>query len=532
MSPRPLRRLVAVLPLAWAALTLAAARGQAQPADETERAAEPGDDGEAERAGPPTFDPRAIYAVPLGDSPRRGPASAPITVVEFSDFSCPYCNRAQATVEQLERLYPGQIRFVFRHRPLDLDLTLAAEAAAAAGLQGRFWPMHDRLFAVHGQVDRAAVELHAAQLGLDLARFRADLDGGRARAVVQADIVDGDRLGLTGTPTFFVNGRAVIGARGLSLFGLLFADELARAQRVAATGPADLYAALVADGRARADVVAPPRLARELDPDATYRVGTGLPGHSDGPDDALVTVVVWTDYECPFCARLEPTLVRLRRERPADVRVVIRHMPLTGHDGSDLAAEAAVEAGRVGALWAFHQAVFAAGGPLGRDALVELGVGAGVDRATLAAALDDHRHRDVVMADAAAGAALGASGTPTMFVNGQPLVGAVPFEQLLAVVDAKLAGARALVEQGVPAGDVYAFVTRTAVADEIGDPRRRPRSMSIAAFELGPVDREAAVLAACQAGDGDGARVVVGSMRGPRRDRVRTWCRDRGVELP
>jgi protein-disulfide isomerase len=167
-------------------------------------------------AQPRGFDPDAIYAVPLGDSPRRGPGDALITVVEFSDFSCRFCQRSQAVLEQLERLYPGQNRWVFRHFPLDEDDgTLPAEAAVAAAAQGRFWPMHDRLFAVRGQVDRAAVELYATELGLDLARFRADLDSGIARETALRDWKDGLRLGVSGTPAFFINGRAVNGARSL-----------------------------------------------------------------------------------------------------------------------------------------------------------------------------------------------------------------------------------------------------------------------------------------------------------------------------
>ncbi len=521
MSLGDLRRVFAVALLACAALVALPTRPAAAQLDDSDDA-----------STRPGFDPTAVYAVPLGDAPRRGPAAAPITIVEFSDFACQYCNRAQATLAQLDRLYPGQIRWVFRHHPLDLDLTLAAEAAAAAGLQGRFWPMHDRLFAVHGQVDRAAVELHASQLGLDLARFRADLDSGRARAVVQADLVDGDRLGMTGTPTFFVNGRAVNGARGLSLFALLLADELARARAVARTHPPDLYAALIADGRVRADVVDPPKLQRELDVDRTYRVGLGLPGQSDGPDDALVTIVVWSDFECPFCARLAPTLTRLRHERPDDVRVVLRHLPLPNHADSDLAAEAAVEAGRTGKMWPLHDLLFGFAGPLTRPVILDLAAQAGLDPAAIAAALDDHRHRDAVMADGAAGSALGTTGTPTMFVNGRPLVGAVAYEQLLAVVDAQLDSARALVAQGVPPGDVYGFLTRGAADEEVGDPRRLPRPTSIAAIELGPVEREAAVLAACQAGDGASAKDLGRGLRGPHLELARALCADRGVDLP
>ncbi len=476
------------------------------------------------------FDPTAVYEVPLGDSPRRGPADAAITVVEFSDFGCQYCERAQATVEQLERLYPGAVRWVFRHRPLALDQTLAAEATAAAALQGRFWPMHDRMFAVRGKVDRAAVELAAGQLGLDLARFRADLDSGRARALVLADGADGDRLGLAGTPTFFVNCRAVVGARGLALFAMLFADEQARADRVAGGRPPDLYQALIAGGRARADVPQPERLQRKLAYDQTYRIGLGLPGHVDGPADALVTIVVWSDLECPYCARLAPTLARLRRERARDVRVVFRHLPLPGHDGADLAAEAAVEAARAGKLWPFTDGLFAHQGPLTREVLLTTAAAVGVDRAAVAAALDDHRHRDLVLADGAAGAALGITGTPTIFLNGQPTFGALGYDALVDLVDGKLAGARALVDSGVAPADVYRVITGGASEHEPGDPRGLPRPRD--GGELAPAEREAAVLAACRSGAADEARALAAGLGAARRDVLRAHCGDRGVDLP
>ncbi|MBZ0234708.1 MAG: thioredoxin domain-containing protein, partial [Deltaproteobacteria bacterium] len=400
-------------------------------------------------AQPRGFDPDAVYAVPLADSERRGPDDALLTIVEFSDFGCRFCVRAQHTLEQVERLYPGQVRWVFRHFPLDEDEgTLAAEAAVAAANQGRFWPMHDRLFAVRGQVDRAAVELYAAELGLDLTRFRHDLDSGAAKKVVLRDWRDGVRLGISGTPAFFVNGRALHGARPLSAFSRVVAQELARAREAAAKQPADLYAALVAEGRTTADVADPEPEMIELDPMTVYRIGLGLPGHAAGPSDALVTVVVFSDFECPYCARMVPTIHKLRKERP-DVRVVYRHMPLAGHAGADLAAEAAVVAGRAGKFWAFHDQVFARiGTPLTRAVLLAAGADAGLDREELAAALDDHRYRDLVLAEAGAAGALGATGTPTMFVNGMPVAGAVPYGQLTLVIDAQLVAARDLVVRG------------------------------------------------------------------------------------
>ncbi len=481
-------------------------------------------------AQPRGFDPDAVYAVPLADSARRGPDDALLTIVEFSDFGCRYCIRAQHTLEQLERLYPGQVRWVFRHFPLDEDEgTLAAEAAVAATNQGKFWPMHDRLFAVRGQVDRAAVELYAAELGLDLTRFRHDLDSGAARKVVLRDWQDGVRLGISGTPAFFVNGRALHGARPLAAFSRVVIQELKRARDAAAARPADLYSALVADGRTTADIEDPEPEPIELDPMQIYRIGLGLPGHAAGPADALVTVVVFSDFECPYCARMVPTIHRLRKERP-DVRVVYRHMPLTSHDGADLAAEAAVVAGRAGKFWAFHDQIFAKmGTPLTRAVVLDAGKAVGLDRKELAAALDDHRYRDLVLAEAGAAGALGASGTPTLFVNGMPIAGAVPYEQLSLVIDAQLVAARDLVARGVPQEDVYGVIGLAAGASETGDPRRLPRPTSFGHIEMGPVEREAAIVSACRAGEGDEAKALAQAGGGAR---ARAVCGDLGVDLP
>jgi protein-disulfide isomerase len=156
--------------------------------------------------GSPSFDPGTVYQVPIGGAPSEGPADAPITIVAWSDYACGYCNAVQGTLDRLDRLYPGQIRWVHRVLPLDEDNTLAAQAVLAAAAQGRFAPMHARMFALHGHVDRADVELIARELGLDMLQLRAALDAGTYRAQIARDVADARRLGVTGTPTFFVNG--------------------------------------------------------------------------------------------------------------------------------------------------------------------------------------------------------------------------------------------------------------------------------------------------------------------------------------
>ncbi|MBK9033774.1 MAG: thioredoxin domain-containing protein [Myxococcales bacterium] len=481
-------------------------------------------------AAGPGFDPDAIYAVTLDDAPRRGPADAPVTIVEFSDFACGYCNRAQGVLRHLERQYPGQIRWVFRTLPLDEDTgTLASEAALAAARQGRFWPMHDRLFAVHGRVDRAAVELIAVDLGLDLARFRDELDSGRARAAVLADLAVGRGLGITGTPAFFINGRAIAGAAPLSTFLRVVGEELVRSRDLGGAG--DRYAQLTAGGRTVADSGAPPPQAAVLSEQDSYRIGLGLPGHRRGPDDAAVTIVVWSDFLCPYCANQAPILDGLVAAHPRDVRLVYRHLPLIMHVGAELAAEAAVEAGRQGKFWAFHDQLFAASkGGLPRDVLLERGKLAGLDVAALAAALADHRHRDVVAADAAAALSLGANGTPTLFVNGRALPGMVDRDELESVIAVELERARSLVARGVAAGDVYGVIGLGADHVEHGDPRQLARTGL--RIEPGTVERARMVIAACRARDRDDARALAARLRGPEAALAQGVCADRGIDLP
>ncbi len=139
----------------------------------------------------------------------RGPANAPLTLVEYGDFQCSTCRRAEPVVrELLERLGP-QIRLVFRHFPLTQshpDALHAAEAAEAAGAQGAFWEMHDRLFERQFALQDANLVEHAAELGLDAAKVAAELEARTWEARVREDISSGARSGVNGTPTFFFNG--------------------------------------------------------------------------------------------------------------------------------------------------------------------------------------------------------------------------------------------------------------------------------------------------------------------------------------
>jgi protein-disulfide isomerase len=162
--------------------------------------------------------------------PARGPINAPIEIIEFSDFQCPFCLRANPIVTQVLNTYGDRIRFVYRHYPLPNhpNARPAAEASQCANEQGKFWPYHDKLFASEGRLDDADLRRSAAEVGLDPAKFSACLDGHRFKADVDDDIAAGDEAGVSGTPAFFINGRVLTGAQPFDAFKRVIDDELAR----------------------------------------------------------------------------------------------------------------------------------------------------------------------------------------------------------------------------------------------------------------------------------------------------------------
>lgn len=162
--------------------------------------------------------------------PARGPADAPVTIVEFSDYQCPFCRRAEPTVQEVLKRYEGKVRFVFRHFPLDRihpQARGASEAAACADQQGKFWEYHEGLFAENAQLDRPGLDALAEKSGLDAAAFKACMDEGRTKDLVQKDLEAGTAAGVSGTPAFFINGIPLRGALPAADFQRVIDEELA-----------------------------------------------------------------------------------------------------------------------------------------------------------------------------------------------------------------------------------------------------------------------------------------------------------------
>jgi protein-disulfide isomerase len=359
--------------------------------------------------------------------PFKGDPEAGVVIVEFSSYQCPFCAR------YFERTYPtlmaeyvetGLVTYIFREYPLPTQpqSPLAAEAAGCAGeVAGApaYWEMHDRLFEGQqewsGRADaREIFKRYAAEQGVDQRAFDACLDSGAMTGRVRTDAQEGSTRGVTGTPTFFINGRALVGAQPYEAFQQVIDAELAGET---------LSAGRVEDAPALGPT-----------PAAIAPVG---PERILGAPDAPVTIVEFSDYQCPFCARYATqTWPQLKAEfvDTGRVRYIFKDFPIAQlHPKAAKAHEAARCAGEKGAYWQMHDLLFAgqADWPAEPDpsaALKAYAVELGLDAPGYANCLDSGRYADEVAAEVAEGARLGVSGTPTFFIDGYPIVGAQPYE--------------------------------------------------------------------------------------------------------
>ncbi len=416
-------------------------------------------------------------AVPVYTSDASlGNRDALVTLVEFSDLECPFCSRASTTVDALREAYgPDELRVVWKHYPLPFHKHAKPLSEAGAGvleLGGplAFFRYQRAVFDSQGRVregggfDDSSARRFAEAVGIDGSVIEAGLRDGRWTGVVERDIALGRRVGVNGTPAFFVNGVKLEGAQPLSRFKEVVTDELAKAKELVAKGtPRDrVYVTASKIGFA-----APKPDEDEGDEPVDTTVWNVPVDKSPalGPVNALVTVVEYSDFQCPFCKRVEPVLQRLRREYPSKVRIVWKDMPLPFHDralpSAMLAREARAQKGDAG-FWDVHDRLFDSQGHLDDADLLSIAKSAGLDENKVKRALAQKTHEKGVIADQDAGDDVGASGTPHFFVNGQRLVGSQPYEKFKALVDAELVKAEALVTRGTPASQVYAEIMKGA----------------------------------------------------------------------
>ncbi|MDD9952848.1 MAG: thioredoxin domain-containing protein [Candidatus Woesearchaeota archaeon] len=361
------------------------------------------------------------YLVGKGDfSMNTGSAAkGDLTVIEYSDFECPFCTRAAPTVKQLMEAYPD-VTVTYKHFPLEsihpnaFGAAVASECVRNEGGEDAFWTYHDTLFANQRALDTASLKQYAQNQGLDISSC---LDNQETAATVREHMQEAQARGVRGTPSFWVGDELVVGAVP---FEQLKAKVDEKLSGVAAPAPAPTPSAPAAPA-ARVDVA-----------DGSFVMGD---------NDASVTLVEFTDYQCPFCKRAHDQSVKQVISEYVDtgkVRYSVRHFPLGFHQHAQKASEAAECVGREGGadkFWAYHDVLFVNQAALDVPSLKQYADDMGVD---IDSCLDDGDFEAKVKADFTAGQQAGVSGTPSFFINGKNIVGAQPFTAFQAAIDEEL----------------------------------------------------------------------------------------------
>lgn len=384
--------------------------------------------------------------------PSIGPPDAPVVMMVFSDFECPFCARFTGTILKAIDAFGDDVRVVFKHYPLSFHHRAkpTAEAAATVFAQGgalAFFRFHDAAFEHQDALTRAAYVDFARSAGLtDVDAFTRALDRREGRAKVRADVELGGRLGVSGTPHTFVNGRPISGARGFEEVAAIIQTELAQAK---ARGRD------VACERLRKHAVLRP-IVPTPGPER-FRVALG-DAPQRGRADAKVTLTLFSDFQCTHCKEAEAPIAEVARKYGDDVRVVWKDFPLAFHPMSRKAAWLAREARAKGGADAFfraHGLLFAASPSFDDDALVKIGVTLGIPEARSREVLAKKVHDDGVQADVDQGDDLDVAGTPTLFVNGRKVVGARQADELIELIDDELDAVDAMLARGVARERVY-----------------------------------------------------------------------------
>jgi protein-disulfide isomerase len=325
-------------------------------------------------------------------------------IVIFSDFQCPFCKQFSGPVRELmtKGVEGVKTNVTFKNFPLGFhpDAQLAAQAAMAAKEQGKFWEMHDLLFANQPAIKRNDVLAYAQKLGLDMNRFRKDLDSDRLKQLIAADQAEGTKLGVSGTPTFFINGKLHSGTTSFAELKQLIGGE----QRT---------------GWAMAEI--------------TDRM------MSQGPEGAPITLEFYADLESPVSRPAMAVIQQVVDRYPTEIRLQFRNFPLSFHPQAPMAHEAAIDAAREGHFWDFANYILDHQESIREQDLISYAGQLGLDEAKFAETLRQRRYSARVDADLAGGAKRGIRGSPVIFVNERRIDGVPSLEQLTQYVEAALA---------------------------------------------------------------------------------------------
>ncbi|MBU1219181.1 thioredoxin domain-containing protein [Myxococcota bacterium] len=450
---------------------------------------------------------RVNFKIPA-DAPFYGPKDAPVSIVVFDDFQCPWCKKASEVIGNAMKNHKNDTRFVMINFPLT-RIHKEAELAAAAGMeahaQGKFKEMHDKLFVNPRAINMENVLKWAGEIKMNVETLKAALESNKYKTAIDAQMNQGKMIGVRGTPTILVNGRKFNMQRDLNkaatdLSAMIQEELKIVAQRKMPRGKA--YEMLVAGGvRNMAALVdrpnprdaknkQPPRKRpprKILDPNVPYKVEYTGKEPWKGGKEPLVTIIEFSEFQCPYCERVEPTMAKLLEDYKDDLKVVYVQNPLPFHKlalpASVAALEVLAQKGLKG-YWDFHKHVFANRKDINPENIEKwVKDVAKLDMAKYKTAVDSKVHENTIKEGQAIAAKFGARGTPAFFINGYFINGARPVEQFKAIIDREMGKVKkAIEEKKTTRADAYKFAMSTAlpqakyIMQETPErPKRKPR---------------------------------------------------------
>ena len=370
----------------------------------------------------------------IGSAPSKGPANAPVVVEVFSDFHCPYSKAFSGLLNELDKQYPEKMRVIFHHFPLPMHsgAETTHQASVCAQEQGKFWEYHDKLMALKDKPERGVFSQLAGETGIDANTFNACLDGQKYKGWVAQETASAKPVGINSTPSYLINGRLISGMMQAADLKKIIDWHLKPVGRY--PGPERPKPSAPSGNKGAG--------APGLDPSKLYAFPADwlAKGPSRGPADALITIVEFFDFNCPFCQKGDQVSEQIFAAYPGKVRLVAKNFPLPMHSNAMKTAEAAMCADRQGKYWDFRREIF--GEAWGKQSVEDMKAIAkklNLKEADFNACFDGSQTKPTIEEDMKIFQGHGNAGTPTFFVNGTPVVGAQPLENFRKIIDEKLA---------------------------------------------------------------------------------------------
>ncbi|MBI5610008.1 MAG: thioredoxin domain-containing protein [Deltaproteobacteria bacterium] len=449
------------------------------------------------------------------DTPARGAQAAKVEMLAFLDFECPYSRGNAKGLLDLAEKHKDSLRIRFLNLPLDVhpNALIAARGAVAAHKQGAYFKYFEKMM-VAKSVGRDALLAWAVEAGIDSKKLVADLDSPESLKIVTRDVGLAKVFGISGTPSFVLNGVLYQGAQPMEFWEKKVTEEAQKAQGLLAAGTpssglikamvgssnpkgAADYEKYILKGQTPPDAPVPAKVARTSgvesaqiqpagggtgavqigDPNqgqplednkTLWRVGIRPDDPRMGAETALVTIVAFEDMECPFCAKLRPTLKKLVDESNGKVRLVFKHNPLPFHPHAEAAALALEAARNQKKFWEMYDYLLQHQQNLDATGLADAATTVGLDKAQFQSAMVSQGAKPRIDADVDQAAALGARGTPNLFVNGRKMVGAKEEAALKALIDEEIAKAQEMIKAGTAGEKIYeAIIAKGKLLDSL-----------------------------------------------------------------